>query len=167
MSTENPAQDQSVQNQGATPQNVAQADIPDWVRKELADVRSEAARYRVEKNEALTAAMTAAQAAVAEQLNSANAEKQAFAEQANTANTELLRLRTALEAGVPAEKVVQFASLLQGSTAEELQAHADTVKTLLGTPVSPSATDPTQALGGASVADPATAFGDLLRNNIR
>ncbi|MGY2060516.1 hypothetical protein ACW9HQ_37110 [Nocardia gipuzkoensis] len=167
MSTENPAQDQSAQNEAENAQSGNQADIPVWVRKELADARSEAARYRIEKNEALTTAMTAAQAAVADQLNSANAEKQSFADQAKTATTELLKLHTAITAGVPTDKVVSFASLLQGDTAEELAAHADSVKTLLGTPVSPSATDPTQAMGGASVTDPAAEFGELLRTKIR
>ncbi|CAM4098803.1 hypothetical protein NONI108955_08905 [Nocardia ninae] len=167
MSTENPAQDNSVQDQGASPQNTNQADVPDWVKKELADVRAEAARYRIEKNDALNTALTAAQAAVAEQLNTANAEKQAAADQAAAASIDLLRLRTALAAGVPGERAEQFASLLQGSTAEELQAHAETVKTLLGSPVSASATDPTQGMGGASVESAADVFGAILRNNIR
>lgn len=129
---------------GADPTRVE--DLPQWAQKLITDTRSEAAKHRTEKNSAVeqakTEAKTEAEAAVAKQLLE-------LSEKHTTVSNDLLKIQAAVEAEVPVSQLLDFASLLQGTTAEEIKASAEKAKRLLGGTKSP-AVDPSQgAVGGA------------------
>ncbi|GAB4588732.1 hypothetical protein [Nocardia sp. IFM 10818] len=137
--------------------------LPDWAQKKLTDANAEAANYRVQKNNAV-----AANQQLTEQVTALTTDKAGLQEQLATATANNLKLLTAIDSGVPGEHVRNFASLLQGSTAEELSTHAEALKTMFGmTQASVPATDPSQGLSGGAANDPAAAFGALLKSHLR
>jgi hypothetical protein len=131
----------------------------EWYESELSKVRNEAASQRVKKGEAVKAKEAELTAAFQTQLaESANALETVKTEAATHAH-ELAKIKAALAAKVPSDKVLAFASKLNGSTPEELAADAEETKKLFGgfneeTP----ATDPSQGRGGSGAAsDPGAA----------
>lgn len=121
-------------------------ELPDWAREKLTKANAEAAKYRTrvkELNDKLKAVEDASGKveALTQQATDASAE-------AETAKLALLKLQTALSVeGIEAKNASEFADLLQGSTEDELKAHAEKVKKLLGVSRS-RATDPTQGRSG-------------------
>jgi len=64
----------------------------------------------------------------------------------------MVKVTTALNLGVPSERVVQFASILKGGSEEEIRASAESAKELFGeVKKHQPATDPTQGSGGGPV----------------
>jgi hypothetical protein len=122
-----PADDAEATTEAATTKT------PEWYESELSKVRDEAARQRVAKREAAEAAKAETSTEYEAKLAAAGTAHEATKVQLTRAQTELAKLHTALDANVPADKVKAFASALQGSTPEELKAHAAELNKLFGT----------------------------------
>lgn len=120
--------------------------------KAVSDANAEAAKYRVEKRDAV-------EAAKAEVAESFNAKIQELEEAAKSQADELVnqrndaaKLRAAIKADISTDKVLEFASLLQGESEDELVSHAETLKKLFTTDEQPKskAVDPTQGKGSTN-----------------
>lgn len=139
----------------AAPAMTKVEDLPDWAQKEITDTRAEAAKYRVEKNEAVDTAVAAAQVKFQEQLDAASNAKTEVESKLAGAILETSKLKAALGAGIPADKVVEFSDLLKGDTDEELKSHATELKKLFnvdpGKPSTVPAVDPSQGSGNESL----------------
>ena len=125
------------------PENAKESqELPDWATKELASVRAEAARYRTEKNAAVEEAR-------AETLAAHQTEKSELESELSKSERNLLRLRIAVGAAVPADKIETFAERLQGDSEDDLRADADKLKAMFSTPEaqSQSAVDHSQGSG--------------------
>lgn len=126
---------------------------PETFSKEyVQELRQEAAKYRTQKNEAIEAA----EAAVTQQFQGQLAEKDVsiteLKNELSATQLELEKIRTALEAKVPSDKVLAFASILQGSDPDAIKASAATATELFGGFDSKSpAYDPTQGSGGGVI----------------
>ena len=128
--------------------------LPDWARSAITRANEEAAKFRVEKNTAI-ADLEGAQKLAAE--NAAAAEKSAadlvnLQTEVNGSKLEVTKLRAAIAAGIPADKLDAFVPLLQGDSEETIRSHADQLKELFGTstdePKKTKALDPSQGSGG-------------------
>jgi hypothetical protein len=126
---------------------------PETFSKEyVQELRQEAANYRVQKNEAVESA----KAAVTQQFQGQLAEKDVTITQLQndlqSVQLELEKVRIAIEAKVPSEKVLAFAQFLQGSDPDAIKASAATATELFGGFDSKSpAYDPTQGSGGGVI----------------
>ena len=123
-----------------------------YSKEYVQELRQEAANYRVQKNEAVETA----KAAVTQQFQGQLAEKDVTITQLQnelgSVQLELEKIRTALEAKVPSDKVLAFASILQGSDPDAIKASAATATELFGGFDSKSpAYDPTQGSGGGVI----------------
>lgn len=155
-----------MQDETTTPQIPAQdvSALPQWAQDELSQARSEAAKYRVEKKDAVEAAKAEVET---EWKSKYETLEQTFNEaksEVDEGRLEVVKLKAALEAGIDSDKVVTFASLLKGGTEDELKAHADEVKKLFAAPAPESkdpAIDPSQGSG-----NPLPLNGDPLINSI-
>lgn len=150
----------------ATPAQVPPAksdDLPEWARQQISKANGEAAQYRVQLREAETA-----RASLEEQLATLTTEKTQAVDSHTTVQTDFDKLVTAIQAEVPIEHVFSFAKTLQGSTAEELTAHAVELKNMFGNPGGTSpAVDRSQGLGGDKVnTDPASVLGSLIASQL-
>lgn len=149
-------------NTANPPQNTNVDDLPGWARDALSKANNEAANYRVQLRNKETEATTALNelAAMKDKLTAAETVG------VNT-QTEFTKLKVALAAGIPGDKAVDFAALLKGATEEELKAHADTVKGLMGTPHKDAATDDSQGHGTDSPANtPEAAFAQMVKSQL-
>ncbi|PPK63516.1 hypothetical protein V5P93_000429 [Actinokineospora auranticolor] len=142
-------------------------ELPDWARTEIRRARTDAARYRRERNAAQQALTTRdATAADADQ----SAEVQRLTSQLGTAHRDAARLRAAIAVGIPADHVTDFAARLVGDTDDELAADAARLRELIGLPA-PDRTrpDPTQGAGldnATSAASPADAFAAFVQDRL-
>jgi hypothetical protein len=103
-------------------------------------LRSEAARYRTEKTSAVDAAKEAVSNEWQSKVDGITADlgdSWIYAE----------KLHAAINAQVPAEKVLDFAAILQGSDPDSIKASAEKAKALFGVPAKVTATDTTQGSG--------------------
>lgn len=122
---------------------------PETFSKEyVQELRNEAAKYRTQKNEAIEAT----KAALTQQFQGQIAEKDvALTELKNeleNTKLELEKVRIAIEAKVPSDKVLAFARFLQGSDPDAIKASAASATELFGGFDSKSpAYDPTQGSG--------------------
>ena len=135
-----------------TPDNTA--DI-ERLTKALADANAEAAKYRVEKKEAVEAAKQEVTESFNARIAELEAELSAKDSDAVTARNDAAKLRATIKAGIDADKALDFADLLKGETEDELVSHAETLKNLFATD-NPGATkqapvDPSQGLTGKTV----------------
>lgn len=127
------------------------ADLPQWAQEKIAEANAEAAKYRVEKNDAVAAAKAEVEAEWKAKHEALEATVATAQTEAGDSRTEVAKLKAALTAGIESEKVLTFASLLQGETEDELKSHADQVKALF--PAAPPAdpkdppVDPSQGSG--------------------
>lgn len=126
--------------------------LPDWAREKLTKANNEAAKYRTEKNEAVEKAKQETTEAFSEKVSQLEAALKEKDEQVQTERTEVEKLKAAIGAGIPTDKVVTFAGLLKGETEEELVSHVEELKKLFvieeHTPTKSKATDPSQGSGG-------------------
>lgn len=134
-------------------QTIATVDqLPEFAKSMISDLRNEAAKYRTAKGEAVEAAKTEVSSAFDAKLAESNTAHEATKAELNKASLNLARLKAAVAAEVPTGKLIEFASLLQGSNDEELKAHATQVKGLLGI-ASTSAVDPSVGQSGNGAAE--------------
>jgi len=126
--------------------------LPEWARNEIAEARQEAARFRVQKNEAVNEAKESVKTQFESQIADLQNKLGATEDELSSKNVELLKLHAAIEADIPTKYLAKFASLLKGSTVEELTAHAQEVKGLFGNTESPvRAVDPSQGSGNNNI----------------
>lgn len=128
-------------------------ELPEWAQQKIAEANAEAAKYRVEKKDAVEAAKqevtTEFEAKIAALEEQIELEKQ----EAGNSRTEVQKIKAALAAGVASDKVLSFAELLKGETEEELTTHAEEVKKLFtveDTSNKSRATDHSQGSGSGS-----------------
>lgn len=122
--------------------------LPEWARTKISEANAEAAKYRTERNELRTTLESAkALEDTLNQVTTAHAETQAALA---ATNLDLLKLTTALNAGVSGSAAVDFAARLRGDTAEALAADAQEALKLYGASIGRTpATDPTPVTGEA------------------
>ena len=146
-----------------------QSDLPEWGRRAISDANAEAARYRLAAKTAADDAKAAAKAEFDKQLQVLVSEKTSIAGERDNAVTGLTKLKVAIAADVPGEQAVVFADLLQGSTEDELKAHAAQLKEMFGTPAGKQrATDKSQSAGNnaGGVKTPGELFADMVQSKI-
>jgi hypothetical protein len=145
---------------GQEPTTVEQ--LPEWAQTQIRDLRSEAAGYRTQKNDAEARVRSAVEAEWQQKLAEASTAKEAAEAQLTSAQLEVKKLRAAFGAiaGEGSEDLIQradkFAALIQGSTDEEITTHATELQSLFGSPKvrtpavdrSPGGGDPALALNG-------------------
>ena len=122
-------------------QNSNRDALPEWAREALSKANNEAAKYRIERNDArdqLTKVLEDS-AQADNKLKETEAAKAAAA-------LELTKYKALLEAGFPGEDVAEFADRLNGTTDEELKADAKKLHTLFGSK-SRSGYDRSQGMG--------------------
>lgn len=130
------------QTEGETPDPLAE--LPPWARKEITKLRGESANYRVKAKEA---EQRLADAKTPEDFEAAVAEFK-------TANADLERQVLVMKAANKHQLPDELAGLLQGATAEELDAHAK--KLARFAPVEDP--EPEQLSGGLNPGDPDAGF---------
>lgn len=157
-------------NQSATTDNGTQgnpAELPEWGRRAISEANAEAAKYRLKAQTAADEAVAKTKAEYDAQIKALAEEKTSIAGERDKAVTGLTKLQVAIAAKVPGEQAVDFAELLQGSTKEELAAHAEKLRSMFGTGASARATDPSQGLGGGgSVKSPDALFAAMVQKNL-
>lgn len=128
------------------------SDLPQWAQDKIAEANAEAAKYRVEKKEAVEAGKAEVAAEWESKVEALEAQIQDKDKAEAESRTEVAKLKAALATGIESDKVLTFASLLKGDTEDELKAHADEVKQLFaaeapaGDPKDPPR-DPSQGSG--------------------
>ena len=146
-----------------------QSDLPEWGRRAISDANAEAARYRLAAKTAADDAKAAAKAEFDKQLQVLVSEKTSIAGERDNAVTGLTKLKVAIAADVPGEQAVVFADLLQGSTEDEMKAHAVKLKEMFGTPAGKQrATDKSQSAGNnaSGIRTPDQLFADMVQGKI-
>lgn len=145
-------------NDSSTPTDASTQPAPEakqaetFTKEYVQELRNEAAKYRIEKNEAVEQA----KAAVAADFQKQMAEKDvALAEAQNQlgqAWIEMEKLYVSLDAKVPSERVRAFAEILKGEDPETIRESAKSAKELFtGLETKSPAIDPTQGSGGGVV----------------
>lgn len=123
--------------------------LPQWARDQITKANNEAAKYRVEKNDAVAAATAASQAEFETKIAAINESNAKTASDLEETRIQNIKLTAALTVGIPGESAAEFASLLKGTTQEEISTHAEKVKKLFGTQApAQRAVDPSQGSGG-------------------
>lgn len=144
----------------AAPKATQPEELPDWARKQISDANSEAAKFRVQLNEA-----KAARTALEDQMAALRSEHADASSTHASIQSDFDRIVTAIKAEVPHEQVFSFAKLLQGSTEDELQSHAAELKSMFGLSSGPArAVDRSQGQGsGPKAPTPGEAFAELIQ----
>jgi len=131
---------------GQTPDTANE--LPDWAKQKVAEANAEAARYRVEKKDAVEAAKQAVTAEFQEKIAGYDAKVSEAEAATDAARLENMKLTAAVQALVPNTKVQAFAELLKGDDEAALASHAEELKELFGTTsedtAPPKATDRSQ-----------------------
>lgn len=138
-------------------------ELPEWARQQISSANADAAKYRVQLREADTARQS-----LQEQVASLTADKTQAVSASASIQTDFDKLVTAIQANVPNEHVFAFAKTLQGNTAEELTAHAESLKSMfsLSQAASP-AYDRSQGHSGDPLArDVGDAFGAFMNSQL-
>jgi hypothetical protein len=106
-------------------------ELPEWAQNEIRRARSEAAKYRRERNTAQKA-LQDKDISAGDQKSSAEIDR--LTSELHTARRDSARLRAALAADIPPTQVADFAARLVGDTDDELAADATRLRALLGLP---------------------------------
>mgnify|MGYP001548270668 CR=1 FL=1 len=139
--------------------------VETFSRDYVEGLRSEAAKYRNEKKDAVEAAKAEVAAEWEAKLAAKDVELSQLQSDSLAKDVTLTKLRTAIEVGVPSDKLVAFSELIKGDTEEDIKASAQSAKELLGgIRTNDPATDPTQGSGGKG---PLALNGDPLMQKIR
>lgn len=143
------------ENEGTQGDDVGQSgqELPDWARQQITDANAEAARYRVEKKEAIEAFKQENIETLRAKESEWDAKVLEVNESLEAQKIENLKLTAAVQSLAPNKKINDFAELLKGDTEDELQAHAEKLTELFsvvddqGTPPAKRATDKSQSTG--------------------
>jgi len=143
-------------NGGQAPQTTPPAQsvdqLPDWAREAITKANNEAAKYRNEKKDAVAAAKAEVVNEYEQKVNGFQEKVQELEAAVSSRDLELVKLRTAIDAGVPNDAITKFASLLQGEDEAAIKSHADEVKELFKIkPPTDRAVDPSQGSGGSHI----------------
>lgn len=112
-------------------------------------LRQEAAKYRTEKNDAVTAAKDAVNQDWATKVTGAEEKSSALEADLGDAWVYAAKIEAAVTAGVPSDKLLAFVQILKGSDDATIQASVESAKALFGGFGSTvPATDSTQGSGG-------------------
>lgn len=164
--TDNPTPDSTADTKAPEAPQVpgSESELPQWARDAISRANSEAAAARIEKGNALANAKTLIEAEYADRINQAATSyselEVKFAEKSN----RVAKLEAILNAGIPSDRALQFAELVQGSTEEEITASVGTIKDLFSQdPQRPPLVDHTQGQGS----NPLPLNGDGLLNAVK
>ena len=149
-----------------TPEPQDTNSLPEWARKAISEANSEAAKYRVKAQQAADQTKAEVTASFTDQIKSLSDEKSAVLAERDNASSNYNKLVAALEAGVPGDTAVEFAALLQGTSADEYKAHAEKLKGMFGTPAKQKAVDHTAGFNGKSEVKPEDAFAALFQSKL-
>jgi len=95
-------------------------------------LRQEAAKYRTEKNDAVAAAKADLAANYDRALAEKDTEFESLKADVSARELELIKLRTILSVGIPAEDALEVATLVQGEDEESISESVNRVKQLIG-----------------------------------
>ena len=109
------------------------------LKDEIAAVRSEAAKYRVEKKDAV-------EAVKADLTTEYDKKVQDLTDELAATSSTITKLKIALESEIPHDKVESFAGLLKGNDEAELRSHAEELTELFSVSDSDSAPKKTPAV---------------------
>ncbi|AXH50385.1 scaffolding protein [Mycobacterium phage Ollie] len=126
--------------------------VETFSREYVEGLRSEAARYRNEKKDAVEEAKTATRAEVVKEYEPQIAEKDSRISELeidlSARALELLKIKAVLNAEIPSEDVLDVVTLIQGTDDDTVSESVKRVKALLGkAPAKSPAFDPTQGSG--------------------
>lgn len=141
-------------------------ELPEWARKQISEANAEAAKYRNQRNTIEADTKAALKTEFDTQFKTLSDEKSAIAAERDTATSSFTKLKVALAAGVPGETAVEFAGLLQGKNEEELQQHADRLKSMFGTGSKQKNVDPTHGAFGNTSGGPEEDFMRLVNKHL-
>lgn len=147
-----------------TPETQVEDELPEWAREKLKKANDEAAKYRVRAKETEEKVRQEVTSEYETKLSALSDEKAAIEADLHAARLDYMRLRAALAAGIPGESAVEFAELLKGETEEEIAAHAEKVKSLMGMQ-RPVVHDRSRGLGTGS-SSPASDFGAFIMSHL-
>jgi hypothetical protein len=143
--------DNTTPETAATPDQGLAPAVETFSREYVTELRNEAAKARTDKKSAVEVAKAERDTEWQEQVNASQAEQTRLQTELGDSWVELQKLHSAISAGVPTDKLLAFASVLKGSTADELDSAAKSAKDLFGGfNKNDPATDPTQGSGGRS-----------------
>lgn len=129
-------------------------ELPDWAQTKIAEANAEAAKYRVEKKDAVEAAKEEVTTQFEAKIKALEEQIELEKQEVTNARTENQKVRAAIVAGIATDKILTFSDLLKGETEEELSSHAEEVKKLFvsdDNAPNPRATDKSQGAGSGSV----------------
>ncbi len=148
------------------------SELPEWAQTEIRRARTEAAKYRRERN-AIQKALADKDTAEHGEDQESSAELQRLSGDLATAQRDAARLRAALAADIPPTQVADFAARLVGDTDDELAADATRLRELLGLTAPPGRRrpDPSQGAGldttGGAATSPAEAFAAFVQDKLQ
>lgn len=112
-------------------------------------LRQEAAKYRTEKNDAVSAAKDEINRDWATKVTTVEEKSSALEADLGDAWVYAAKIEAAVAAGVPSEKLLAFVQILKGSDAATIKASVESASALFGGfNIAVPATDPTQGSGG-------------------
>jgi hypothetical protein len=160
--------DTSTTDSGTAPVTAGSLDeLPDWAQTEIRRARTEASKYRRERNTAQKA-LQDKDTTTGDQESRNEVDR--LAGELDTARLDAAKLRAALAAKVPPAYVADFASRLVGTTEDELAADAVRLRELLGLPdPDRKRPDPSQGAGlddGTTASSPAEAFAAFVQDRL-
>ncbi|ASR77120.1 head scaffolding protein [Mycobacterium phage MyraDee] len=139
----------------STPETPAAPETPaeTFSRDYVEGLRTEAAKYRNEKKDAVETAKTEARSEVVKEYEPQLAERDTtiagLTSDLSAREVELAKLKAVLGAEIPTEDVLTVAELVQGTDEESISASVQRVKSIYGkTPGKGPAFDPSQGHGG-------------------
>lgn len=137
-------------------------ELPKWARDSLTKANEEAASARVQLREE-----QAARASLQEQVVTLTTEKTAAQAAASEVQADFDKVVVSINAGVPHDRIFAFAKTLQGSTLDELSAHATELKSIFSFGSDPEpAVDRSQGYGNPTSSGPAEQFADFLKQSL-
>ena len=118
-----------------------------WYEKEIKELRAEAAKYRVQKNEAVTAAREATVQEYDRKLAEERSRVDEMKQATGLAELETEKYKAAVRAGIPTNAIDEVVSLAQGTDADSIASSVDKLKSIMGNAAKEPAVDPTQGTG--------------------
>lgn len=147
-----------------TPNTPGPVPVETFSRDYVEGLRSEAAKYRNEKKDAVEAAKAELSAEWEAKLAAKDVELSTFQSDSLAKDVTLSKLRAAIDLGIPSDKLVAFSEVIKGDTEEDIKASAQSAKELFAVRTNDPATDPTQGSGGRA---PLALNGDPLMQMVR